>query len=218
MERKLPVVVLGGGGHAKVLLDVLCLTGVPVLGISLPDGQGTVPGPYPVIPGDDEVFARFAPDEVRLVNAVGSVGPSPHRQRLFERFKAGGFTFATLIHPSAVVAGDVEISEGAQIMAGAVIQPGCKIGRNAIVNTRASVDHDVAVGDHAHVSPGAVLCGGVSIGSGTHVGAGAVIIQNVRVGSGSLIAAGSVVVRDVPDHTTVMGIPAKEVSRHEKMD
>ena len=82
-------------------------------------------------------------------------------------------------------------------MAGAIIQPGARIGRNVLVNTRAVVEHDCQIGDHCHIAPGAVLCGGVSVGEGAHVGAGAIVLGGVKLGAGSVVAAGAVVAKDV---------------------
>jgi UDP-perosamine 4-acetyltransferase len=145
------------------------------------------------------------------VNGLGSVESTAKRAALFQRFKGKGYRFATVVHPSAVVAGDVVLEEGVQVMAGAVIQPGTRVGENTIVNTGAIVDHDCALASHVHVAPGAVLSGGVSIGEGTHVGTGAKIIQGVRVGSHSLVAAGAVVVDPVGERARVFGVPAREM-------
>jgi UDP-perosamine 4-acetyltransferase len=210
----LPVLILGAGGHAKVAIEALLRASIPVLGITDPDASllgRTVLG-IPVVGGDDEVL-RHRPDHVFLVNGLGSVGPAARRRELFERFRRAGYGFARVIHPSAIVASDVVVGEGAQVMAGAVIQPGTRIGCNAIVNTRASVDHDCEIGDHAHIAPGAVLSGSVRVGEGAHVGTGASVIQGIRIGAGSVVGAGAAVVRDVPERATVLGVPAREVPR-----
>lgn len=204
-----PVIVLAGGGHARVLIDALRRLSVEVLGVSDADPSkagGEILGAT-VIGGDEEVV-KYAPGAVLLVNGLGTVGRDASRGLLFERFKAAGFQFAGVIHPSAVVAADAELSEGVQVMAGAVVQTGCRIGADVIINTGASVDHECVIGAHAHISPGAVLCGGVVVGAGSHVGAGATVIQGVRIGSGCLVAAGAVVTRDIPDGAAVAGVPA----------
>jgi sugar O-acyltransferase (sialic acid O-acetyltransferase NeuD family) len=131
-------------------------------------------------------------------------------QAVFEKFKGKGFTFATIVHPSAVVASDVALGEGAQIMAGAIIQPGSRIGMNTIVNTKASVDHDCLIGDHVHLSPGVTLSGDVRIYNGVHIGTGATVIQGITIGANSLVGAGSVVIADVPSEIRVLGAPARK--------
>lgn len=207
----LPVVVLGGGGHAKVLIEILEMQKTKILGISLKQSDEVPTTHYPVIGNDEDVVKRIRPDDVLLVNAVGSVRQPYVRQSIFEIFRSKGYRFATLIHPSAIVARNCSIGEGAQIMAGAVIQPGARIGHNVIVNTRASIDHDTVIGDHTHVATGAVIAGNVRVSDCALIGAGATVIQNIKIGKESLIAAGSVVVRDVQQKTTVMGVPAREV-------
>lgn len=210
----LPVIILGAGGHAKVLIDALLASSAVIAGIVDSDltlTGNTVLG-VPVLGGDDVVGA-FLPAEIRLVNGLGSVGLPVKRRQLFERFKDRGYTFATVLHPSAVVASDVLLGEGAQVMAGAVIQPGCRIGINSIVNTRASVDHDGMIGDHVHIAPGVTLSGGVKIGAGSHLGTGTVVIQGIAIGEMSLVGAGSLVLKDVAPGVTVFGVPAKMVKR-----
>jgi sugar O-acyltransferase (sialic acid O-acetyltransferase NeuD family) len=209
-----PLIILGAGGHAKVLIEIIRLRGLDVLGVLDADvaavGQ-SVTG-IPVI-GTDDMLAEYPPQEVYLVNALGSTGSSLQRKDLFTQQKKAGYQFFSLIHPSAVVACDTALGEGVQIMAGAVIQPGCSLGDNSIINTRASVDHDCLIGDHVHIAPGATLSGGVRAHGQAHVGTGAVIIQGVTLGTGCLIAAGAVVVGDVPSAAKVMGVPGKVVDK-----
>jgi UDP-perosamine 4-acetyltransferase len=205
------VIVVGAGGHARVVIDALQRAGTEILFATDADpakhGQ-TMLGVR--VAGGDEAIAAQVPGRVQLALGVGTVGHDRGRRAVAERLAALGHEFATVVHPSAVVASDVRVLEGAQIMAGAVVQTGTQIGRHAIINTGACVDHDCRVGDHAHVAPGATLSGGVDVGDGAFVGAGACVIQSVRVGAGSVVAAGAVVVRDVPAGACVMGVPARE--------
>lgn len=209
-----PVLLVGGGGHAKVLVEALLAGDAVIAGIvdADPARQGKDVLGVPVI-GGDEVAGEYPAGEIRLVNAVGSTGLPVVRRGIFERFAARGFRFASVAHPSAVIASDVELGEGAQVMAGAVIQPGCRIGANTIINTRASVDHDCVIGDHAHIAPGVTLSGGVTVGEGCHIGTGATVIQGITIGEGSVVGAGAVVTKDVAAGVTVVGVPAKVVVR-----
>jgi sugar O-acyltransferase (sialic acid O-acetyltransferase NeuD family) len=211
----LPVLIIGGGGHTKVLIEALKLRSTTILGIldADPSKCGTDVSGIRVL-GDDNTLSSYSPDTLQLVNGIGSVHVPKIRMTIFEKFKAKGFTFATVIHPSAVVASDVVIDEGAQIMAGAVIQPGCTIGSNAIVNTNVSVDHDCLIGCHVHLSPGVTLSGGVRVGDAVHLGSGATVIQGVIIGKNSLVGAGAVVVNDIPNEVEVKGIPAKQVVKN----
>lgn len=208
-----PIVVLGAGGHAKVLVSTLLLANMKLLGIT---EREHCKADYLLgikIIGDDECISRFSPGEILLVNGLGSVGRGKARRNLYEKFKKLGYSFANVIHPSAIIANDACINDGAQIMAGSVIQPGCTLGENTIINTKASIDHDCILAKHIHVAPGATISGGVKIGEGSHIGTGAVIIQGICIGANCIIGAGAVVIKDVPDETVVVGVPAKEVSR-----
>lgn len=203
-----PVIVLGAGGHATVLLDCLELSGREVLGMTAPGGPHAGWRGVPVL-GDDDVIVGYPPDDVELVNGLGTVSTDARRRRLFERWSDEGYSFASVVHPSAIIARDITAGEGVQIMAGVVIQPGCTLGADTIVNTRASVDHDAVIGAHVHIAPGCVLSGGVVVGEGAHLGTGCTVIQGVRIGRGALVAAGAVVVNDIPDGGRVRGVPAR---------
>jgi UDP-perosamine 4-acetyltransferase len=160
--------------------------------------------------GGDDVVSEFPPSEIQLVNGLGSVGLPVKRQQIFERFKGMGYRFATVIHPSAVLSSDVELGEGAQVIAGVVIQPGSRIGINSIINTSASVDHDCIIADHVHIAPGVTLSGGVKVGECSHIGTGATLIQGISIGSACLVAAGAVVTKDIADGAMVRGVPARK--------
>ena len=211
MDR--PIIIIGAGVHAKVLLDALLLSGRKVLGLTEFDNSkwDTSIWGIPVL-GNDDCINKYNSEEIELVNGMGSVGSMEKRYNIFSFFKEKGYTFAKVIHPGALISPYSEILEGAQLLAGCVVNPGAVIGNNSIINTRASIDHDVRIGDHVHIAPGATVSGGVTIGDNVHVGTGASIIQSVSVGDNSLIAAGSVVISNVMAGAKVYGVPAKEVS------
>lgn len=210
-----PVLILGAGGHARVLLAVLRTLGREVRGCIAPtEPAADWPDDCPWLGREDHLDAvdRTA---VCLVNGVGSIGSTAVRQGVFDRAVARGFRFVPLVHPSAVLAGPVGVGDGAQIMAGAVLQTGVTVGENAIINTGVIVDHDCQIGDHCHLAPGVVLSGGVTLGVGAHVGTGATVIQGLGIGAGALVAAGAVVIRPVADGERVAGVPARPmVSGH----
>ena len=183
-----PIVMPGEGGHARVLEEIINLQSKKVLEFTSDDNL---------------VMTKYGkPNKILLVNGVGSVRADERRKRIFEKFKNKGYSFLTLIHPSAVFAKNVEFGEGAQVMAGTVIQVGTKIGTNTILDTSVSIDHDCRIGAHVHVAPGAVLSGGVEVGENVHIGTGAVIIQNIRIRHNATVQAGAVLLRDLEASTT----------------
>lgn len=214
MSAARQVVVIGAGGHARVLLDALALCGVAVAGLTDADPakHGKIIAGARVL-GDDRALEGHPPASTMLVNAMGSTETMAQRQAVFERLKARGYRFLTVAHPAAVIARDAVLGEGAQLMAGAIVQSGARIGANSILNTGAQVDHDCDIGAHVHLAPGATLSGAVAVGEGTHVGTAAALVQGVRVGRGCLVAAGAVVVEDVPDGARVAGVPARRMGR-----
>lgn len=206
------VIVLGGGGHAKVLIDALQTCSIPVHGIL--DNDSTKHGSeilgVPVL-GSDDHLKKWKVHDVVLVNALGSVNLPQARASLFERLQAQGYSFLSVVHPAAFVSAHAHLGEGAQVMAGAMVQTSVRVGNNCIVNTGARIDHDCVIGDHTHVAPGVTLSGDVIVGSHAHIGAGATIIQGIHVGKRCLVAAGAVVVQNLSDDTRVAGVPAKEI-------
>jgi sugar O-acyltransferase (sialic acid O-acetyltransferase NeuD family) len=205
-----PVIIVGGAGHAKVLASTLLLQHRAVLGFvdlnpELPELLG-----LPHL-GDDEAVFLYPAEHVRLVNAVGSIRSTGLRRTIYTRFCEKQYVFDSVIHPSAIIAPEVHIENGVQVMAGAVVQPGSWLGENVTINTGARVDHDCLIDAHAHIAPGVTLSGHVHIGRGAHIGTGATIIQGIEVGANALVGAGAVVVRDVPSGITVVGVPAVPV-------
>lgn len=209
-----PVIIIGAGGHARVVLDSLRVTSIRVLGLTDDDKAlwGTSIGHVPVL-GSDEVLSAYSPGDVLLANGIGGASCLNTRHSIFVRYKARGYDFATIVHVASCIAEGVVLGEGVQVMAGAVVQPCTSIETNTIINTGASIDHDCSVGAHSHVGPGAVVCGGVTLGQSTLIGAGATIIPGVSIGDHCLVAAGSTVIDSIAAHARVSGTPAREMSR-----
>lgn len=207
-----PLIVLGAGGHAKVLVGALLKLGEKIVGLLDRDvdrHHGHVLGIE--ILGDDLMLTRFPPARTRLVNGLGSMRAVTVRRTIYDRWCAAGYRFVSVIDPHAVLAADVLCGIGVQVMAGAILQPGIRLGDNCIINTGAVVDHDCTIGAHAHIAPGAVLSGGVTIGAAAHVGTGASIIQGISIGAGAVVGAGATVIRDVEPGDKVAGCPARSI-------
>lgn len=207
-----PVIIVGAGGHAKVLLDALLCSERKVIGLTDFDKQKweSLVNGVPVLGGDEVVFS-YSIDEIELVNGMGSVGSMDKRKNIYEYFKSKAYLFSNVIHPSAIVSSNAVLANGVQLLPGCIVNTGAFIGDNSIVNTRASIDHDVSIGSHVHIAPGVTISGGVTIGDCTHIGTGATVIQGVHIGSNVLIGAGTVVVKDIPDNCKAYGVPAREV-------
>lgn len=205
------IAIIGGGGHARVLIEAIRqMDKTDIIGIYETNQSlinSTIMG-VRVLGSEEELYQQNN-QTILLVNGLGSTKASLKRQTLFETFKAKGFRFFTVIHPSAVVASDVKIEEGAQIMAGVVIQPGCHIQSNTILNTSCSIDHDTIVGHNSHIAPGVTISGSVDIGKNSHIGTGANIIQGIKIGENVTVAAGATVCNHVDSSRTVKGCPAK---------
>ena len=207
-----PVIIIGAGGHARVMLDALLCSNRDVVGFTDCDESkwGCLIDGIPILGGDEAVFLREK-DKIELVNGMGSIGSTEKRKAIFESFARKGYAFSNVIHPSAIVSLRAMLGTGVQLLPGCVVNTGACIGDDSIANTRASIDHDVSIGRHVHIAPGATISGGVAIGDCTHIGTGATVIQGVRIGSNVIVGAGAVVVRDIPDNCKAYGVPAREV-------
>lgn len=202
-----PLVLLGAGGHARVLAALASVAGYPVLGVCDPALAAAAVSRWEGLDvlGDDSALDRLPPGRVTLMLGVGQLAASTLRELLFASWRARGYDFPTLVHPAAWVAPGVMLGDGVQVMAGAVIQPGCTIDENSIVNTRACIDHDCRIGRDVHVAPGATLCGSVTVDAGAFIGAGATVIQGVYIGRRAVVGAGVTLVRNLTSSTTILG-------------
>lgn len=202
-----PLVLLGAGGHARVLVALAHAAGRKILGVCDPvlaaDQISCWEG-LDVL-GNDSVVERFSPRSVALMLGVGQLVANTRREVIYDLWVARGYDFPILIHPAAWIAPNVVMGGGVQVMAGAIIQSGCMIGENCIINTRAGIDHDCNIGRNVHLAPGATLCGSVTVDDRAFIGAGATVIQGIRIGRNSVVGAGVTLVRDVTPKTVIVG-------------
>lgn len=210
--NQLPVIIIGAGGHAKGLIDILHRLKREIIGCTgINKGlNGTEVMSEKVIGTDEDIF-NYAPRDVRLVNGLVSIGTVNRRKEIYELYSKAGYQFETIVDPQAQISEEVGLAQGVLVMGGAVLMPGVHVAKNVLINTRATIDHDCHIGAHAHIAPGAVICGAVSIGSGAFIGAGAVVIQGVTIGRDAVIGAGAVVTKDVLAKHRVVGVPARRI-------
>lgn len=199
------LIVIGAGGHGKVVADIAEKCGYSDILFFDDCPSAKFCGKYAVVGKASEAI------NCKKSDFIVAIGNADIRRRLQSELSANGLCAVSLVHPSAVVASDVQIGVGTAIMAGAVINPGAEIGEGCIVNTCASVDHDCRIGDFAHISVGARVCGTVTVGENTWIGAGTTIINNVAIASDSTIGAGAVVIGDITECGTYVGVPAKKI-------
>lgn len=194
-----PLIVIGSGGHASVIADILLNQGRTIVATVSPDeikDNSPLKGIKRLMT-DASLLDTYSPEEFDLVNGLGALPGNTLRTNLFDYFSNYGYKFQSVIAPSAIIAGGVKLEGGVQVMHGAIIQTNASIAKNCIVNSGSVVEHDCVIGAHNHIAPGATLSGGVITGDQVHIGTGASIIQSIKIGERAVIGAGCTIIRDV---------------------
>lgn len=192
------VILIGGGQHAKVVIDGLLEMGASIQAIFDPKLAGVYRG--------ISQLAHYSPEQFPGALALISIGSNASRARMAAVCE---HPYLTFVHPTAVVSAQAAVGRGSMIMHRAVVQVEASIGEHVIINTGAQVDHECVIEPFVHIAPGAVLCGCVRVGRGALIGAGAVVIPGLKIGRQAVVGAGAVVTRDVADFATVVGNPAR---------
>jgi sugar O-acyltransferase (sialic acid O-acetyltransferase NeuD family) len=203
------IVILGGGGQAKVLLELLHVTGERALIGILDDATARLGS---LVSGVKVIGTFAALHELRGhagLAAVVAVGDNAGRRRAAEVAAEAGVRLLTLVHPTAVVDPTAKLGAGTCVLAGAIVGPHVHIGRAGIINTKAALEAGVTLGDFVHAAPGSVIETGATIGDGAMIGTGAIVLKKMRVGHGAIVGAGALVEHDVPAGATVVGRPAR---------
>lgn len=198
-SKQKPIILIGGGGHASILADILLGQGRTIGAIISPDDLSSRPifTGIPQLHSDQDIH-RYSPQEVELVNGIGMLPRSDLKKKLNNFYLDAGYRFATVISDSAEVSPNAKLSDGVQILSQALIQTGAVIGPHTIINSRALVEHDCKIGSYNHAAPGALICGQVETGTNVYIGAGAVIFQNLIIGDNSIIGAGTTLNTSLP--------------------
>lgn len=202
------VVIIGAGGHAKVIADIIKKSGDIIYGF-LDDNKAIgekVIEEYKILGKIDECM-HFQEMNKQLYFVI-AIGNNYIRKSIYEEYR---LNYYTAIHPTAVIGMQVNIEQGTVVMANACINSNATIGKNCIINTGAIVEHDNIIEDYVHISPNDTLCGTVKVGAFTHIGAGTVIKNNISITSDCIIGAGATVVKDIEEKGTYVGIPAKKI-------
>lgn len=209
------VMLLGAGGHAQVVADIILRAqkagaNFELIGF-LDDNPALIGATILGVP----VLGTLAQlDEFDHDAIIVAIGDNKIRARIFEIMRMRGERIINAIHPAAILASDVRLGEGVMICAGVVVNTGTVIGDNVILNTGCTVDHHNRIGDHVHIAPGVHLGGNVTIEEGAMIGIGACVMPGRSIGAWSVIGAGSVVTKDIPAYVTAVGVPARVSQWH----
>lgn len=193
------IVVLGMGGHAKSLTDVLeRQQAYEIAGYVVNDVSSVKEGcSYPILGSDSDLERIYRSGITNAAVGVGYLGKSDLRERLWSMLKRIGFRLPVVCDPSAIIADSGQIGEGSFIGKGAIVNVNASVGKMCIVNTGAILEHDCQVGDFSHISVGTVLCGEVTVGKSVFVGANATVVQCLSIGDGSVVGAGTTIRKNV---------------------
>ncbi len=207
------ILIIGAGGHARVIADIIRLQGHAVVGFL--DDEPSLIGQHlhgTSVLGQIDTYQSYSYDKIVLGIGSNQIRSALHTLHL-KNIPDDDWHIA--IHPTATIGSFTTIGHGTVIMAGVIINPGAKICQHTIINTGAIVDHDCTISDYAHVAPAVNLAGGVKVGNGTLLGIGSSVIPYQSIGSWSIIGAGAVVISDLPSNVTAVGVPAKVISQRD---
>ncbi len=210
-----PLILVGGGGHCKSVIEAAESAGFEIKGIlDLPHTVGNRTLGYEIIGCDDDI-PKYV-DCCDFVITVGFIKNPSLRIKLHGLIKSAGGNLAIVVASTANVSNHATLEEGTVVLHQANINAGAKIGKSVIINSCANIEHDVEVGDFCHVSTGAMVNGTSKIDSKTFIGSGATICNNISIGNNAIIGAGAVVTQNIPSNSLAIGAPAKSIRPLEK--
>jgi sugar O-acyltransferase (sialic acid O-acetyltransferase NeuD family) len=194
----LPIVLIGGGGHASVLADILLRQGREIVAVICPDdiSQRKVFSGMKQLTKDSDIKG-YHPDEVCVVNGIGIMPKSRIREKVTEYYLELGYRFESVVDETARVSEFAELGQGVQVFANATVQTGAKVNDFSVVNTGAVVEHDCQLGMHNHIAPNATLCGQVFTDNYVYIGANATVFQCLSIGESTIVGAGAIVTKSL---------------------
>lgn len=197
--------IIGGGGHAKVIISACQSMGIEVYGLFDDDSSvcGTSLWGIEIAPMPSAKWWKNK-------HGILAIGSNEAREKISKTILLNKWT--TVIHSTAIVHPTAFIGEGSYIGAGAIVQPDAYIGKHVIVNTGAIIEHDVRIESYCHIAPKTIIAGGVLVGEGTLIGVGSSVIPKTTIGSWSIIGAGSAVIKNISSHSVAVGVPCKIIS------
>lgn len=206
------VIIIGAGGHSKVVIDILKENNQFNI-IGLLDDDENMHGKLVLgikVLGNIESIKKYDPKSAKFIITIGN---NLIRRELFNKISDLGYMPINAISKHAVISQYAKLGNGLIINSGVKIHPHVHIGDNAIIGMNATISHDSIIGDNSHVSPGVHITGGVNIGPGVDIGTGAVIIPNIHIGENSIIGAGAVVTKDIENNLLAVGVPARPIKK-----
>lgn len=205
-----PIILVGGGGHCKSVIEVAESAGCEILGIlDLPEFIGAKILGYEVLGSDTDV-AKYA-DKAEFVVTLGFIKNPALRIKLHGNIINQGGKLATIIASTSHVSNHAEIGEGTVVLHQATVNAGAKIGKGVIINTAANIEHGVVVGDYAHISTGVMVNGDCKVGANTFIGSRSVLANGVKVCDNCVVGAGSIVIKDITESGTYVECPVRKL-------
>ena len=209
MEQK-NLILVGGGGHCKSVIDVAESAGYNILGIlDMPEDVGKQVLNYKVIGTDDDI-PKYV-DKAEFIITVGQIKSPSIRKKVAERIKKAGGKFATIIAPDAYVSKYANVGAGSIVMHRAFLNVEAKVGRHSIINTLTNLGHEVSIGDFCHLSTGVMVCGNVMVGDSVFIGSQSVVNQGVNIIGGTVVGSMTCVNKTINESGTYVGNPAKKI-------
>ena len=210
MIKKKSVIIIGAGGHAKVIIEILKSCNIKIAYCIGKENDSETCLGIPVLKEDHNLEKLFNTGLKKIFVAIGS---NNLRAKITKEIKEIGFEIINAISPYSIISKSATLGTGIAIMPGAIINASCNISDNSIINTGATIDHDCSVGIGCHIGPQCALAGNVTIGEGTFLGIGTKVIPGILIGTNSILGAGSVVINNINSNCTAVGVPAKPIKQ-----